>query len=100
MDNTFLAERLAALGHVTRLRVVMELLKVPNGMPAGKLAKFLNVRQNSLSPHLASLARCSLISGSRTGREIIYAARHADLNRLLRQLSASFALPPEEEAQG
>ncbi len=96
MDDTYLAERLAALGHVTRLRAVKELLAVPGGLPAGKLAQCLGVRQNSLSPHLAGLSRCGLISGARTGREIIYAARTANLRGLLTQLNDSFALPLEE----
>jgi hypothetical protein len=38
MDETYLAERLAALGHVTRVRVVKELLAAPGGLPAGKTA--------------------------------------------------------------
>lgn len=96
MDEIDLAECLAALGHVTRLRAVKELLAAPEGLPAGKLAKCLSVRQNSLSPHLASLSRCSLISGARTGREIIYAARKVNLNGLLQQLNDSFALPREK----
>jgi ArsR family transcriptional regulator, arsenate/arsenite/antimonite-responsive transcriptional repressor len=88
MDEIYLAERLAALGHVTRLRAVKELLAAPDGLPAGKLADCLNVRQNSLSPHLSCLSRNGLISGAREGREVIYAAQTGNLKRLLQQLHA------------
>ena len=97
MDETYLAERLAALGHVTRLRVVKELLGASDGMPAGKIASLLGVRQNSLSPHLGNLARNSLISGTREGREVIYAVRSENLDRLLQHLRASFASASEAD---
>lgn len=99
MDDSDLADCLAALGHVTRLRIVKELLAAPGGLPAGKVAGSLGVRQNSLSPHLATLSRCGLISGARTGREIIYAARTANLRSLLKQLYDSFVLPLKENGQ-
>ena len=88
MDESYLSEQLAALGHLTRLRVVKALLAAPGGMAAGKLASLQNIRQNSLSPHLVSLSRSNLISGVRTGREIIYAARPENLSRLAHQLQA------------
>jgi DNA-binding transcriptional ArsR family regulator len=91
MDETYLAESLAALGHVTRLRVVKELLAAPGGLPAGKIASRLNVRQNSLSPHLGNLARNSLILGARAGREVIYTAHTENLIRLLENLQTSLA---------
>jgi DNA-binding transcriptional ArsR family regulator len=100
MDEIFLAERLSALGHVTRLRAVKELLAAPGGMPAGKLAACLNVRQNSLSPHLSSLARNGLISGAREGREVIYAAQIDNLKRLLQQLHAFVSSPSAEGGEG
>jgi ArsR family transcriptional regulator, arsenate/arsenite/antimonite-responsive transcriptional repressor len=91
MDETYLAERLAALGHVTRVRVVKELLAAPGGLPAGKIASRLSVRQNSLSPHLGNLARNSLIFGTREGREVIYSAHIENLKRLLQQMHNSFS---------
>ena len=94
MDEIYLAERLAALGHVTRLRALKELIAAPAGLPAGKLAARLNVRQNSLSPHLASLARNSLIIGAREGREVIYTARSDNLDLLLQHLRFSLSSPP------
>jgi ArsR family transcriptional regulator, arsenate/arsenite/antimonite-responsive transcriptional repressor len=86
MDETYLAERLAALGHLTRLRVVRELLAAPDGLPAGKLAAKLRIRQNSLSSHLATLARNGLIAGARDGREVVYSARSESLSVLLQDM--------------
>lgn len=96
MDEIYLAERLAALGHVTRLRALKELIAAPAGLPAGKLAARLKVRQNSLSPHLASLARSSLIIGAREGREVIYTARADNLDLLLQHLNNSFSAPSSD----
>jgi ArsR family transcriptional regulator, arsenate/arsenite/antimonite-responsive transcriptional repressor len=91
MDETYLADQLAALGHVTRFRAVKELLAAQGGMPAGKLAARLKIRQNSLSSHLGALARNSLIVGVREGREVIYSAQSENLDRLLEQLHGSFS---------
>ena len=93
MDEIYLAERLAALGHITRLRALKALLAAPAGLPAGQLAGRLRIRQNSLSPHLASLARNGLIIGAREGREVIYTARADNVNLLLQQLQISFSAP-------
>ena len=93
MDEIYLAERLSALSHVTRLRALKELLAAPAGLPAGKLAGRLNVRQNSLSPHLASLSRNSLIIGAREGREVIYTARADYMNLLMQHLQNSLSAP-------
>jgi ArsR family transcriptional regulator, arsenate/arsenite/antimonite-responsive transcriptional repressor len=98
MDEKHLAERIAALGHVTRLRAVKELLAAPDGLPAGKLAARLKIRQNSLSSHLATLARNRLVAGVRDGREVVYSARGENLVALLRDLHGSFS-PPSGKAK-
>jgi ArsR family transcriptional regulator, arsenate/arsenite/antimonite-responsive transcriptional repressor len=92
MDEKHLTERLAALGHVTRFRAVKELLAAPEGLPAGRLADRLSIRQNSLSSHLSILARNALIAGTRNGREVIYCARTESLGRLLLDLQGSLLL--------
>lgn len=97
MDEIYLADSLSALGHVTRLRALKALLASPAGLPAGKLAGRLNVRQNSLSPHLANLARNGLILGAREGREVIYTARADNLSGLLMHLRISFSAPVANE---
>ena len=48
----------------------------PGGMPAGALAEAIGCPANTLSTHLAILARAGLVRGERDGRSIIY---HADV---------------------
>jgi len=50
----------------------------PTGIPAGELARMLDVPQNTMSAHLAILSRAGLIKGERQSRSIIY---RADLDR-------------------
>jgi ArsR family transcriptional regulator, arsenate/arsenite/antimonite-responsive transcriptional repressor len=66
---------LAALGQATRLELFQLLMQhEPEGMAAGALAQIIGCPHNTLSAHLAILARSGLISGLREGRSIIYRA--------------------------
>lgn len=77
-ERTILA--LAALAQSTRLDVFRLLVKnEPAGLAAGDIAKALAVPQNTMSSHLAVLARAGLISAKRTGRSIVYRADLAHL---------------------
>ena len=69
---------LAALGQSTRLATFRLLMQhEPAGLPAGALAEAIGCPPNTLSSHLAILARAGLVRGSRDGRSIIY---HADVD--------------------
>ena len=100
MDVLHLTSCLSALGHPTRLRAVKLLLATPEGLPAGKLAKQLSNRQNSLSPHLSILARNHLVYGKRQGREIIYFIDSENLTRLLGHLERSLKVSVENPLNG
>ena len=64
-----------ALSHETRLDVFRLLVKAgQGGLHAGEIAARLDVRQNTLSSHLAALARAGLVRGAREGRSIRYRA--------------------------
>jgi ArsR family transcriptional regulator len=79
MDNTEVIAALAALAQPTRLETFRLLVKhEPDGVPAGELARRIEVPQNTMSTHLAILARAGLITGERHSRSIIY---RADLAR-------------------
>ena len=83
MDLTDTISALAALAQATRLQTFRLLVAhEPAGLAAGDLARALNVPQNTMSAHLASLARAGLVQGSRRSRSIIY---RADLD-CLRQI--------------
>lgn len=70
---------LAALAQSTRLDTFRLLVKhEPDGLPVGELARMLDVPQNTMSAHLATLSRAGLVNGERQSRSIIY---RADLDR-------------------
>jgi ArsR family transcriptional regulator len=70
----------AALAQSTRLDVFRLLVKhEPEGLAAGEIAKALAVPQNTMSSHLAILARAGLVMSERKSRSIVY---RADLARL------------------
>ena len=69
---------LAALAQATRLGVFRLLVKhEPDGLAAGDIAKLLAVPQNTMSAHLAVLARADLVMSERKSRSIIYRANLA-----------------------
>ena len=79
MENEEAITALAALAQSTRLDTFRLLVKhEPDGIPAGELARMLDVPQNTMSAHLATLSRAGLVRGERQSRSIIY---RADLDR-------------------
>jgi ArsR family transcriptional regulator len=75
MDDTEVIAALAALAQSTRLQTFRLLVaREPGGVPAGELARLIEVPQNTMSAHLAILARAKLIGGERQSRSIIYRA--------------------------
>lgn len=70
----------AALGQPTRLETFRLLIaREPQGVPAGDLARAIDVPQNTMSAHLAILTRAGLAHGERRSRSIVY---RADLARV------------------
>ncbi|WP_426122984.1 ArsR/SmtB family transcription factor [Pararhizobium sp. PWRC1-1] len=75
MDTNDAIAALAALAQSTRLDTFRLLVKnEPDGVPAGDLARALNVPHNTMSSHLATLSRAGLIKSERQSRSIIYRA--------------------------
>lgn len=71
---------LGALSQGTRLETFRLLVRhEPEGLPAGEVARRLDVPQNTMSTHLAVLTRAGLLRSERHSRSIVY---RADLNRL------------------
>ncbi|WP_022723238.1 helix-turn-helix transcriptional regulator [Rhodopseudomonas sp. B29] len=76
-ENAIMA--LGALAQSTRLEAFRLLAAhEPDGLPAGAIADALAVPQNTMSSHLAILARAGLIRSRRHSRSIVY---RADLAR-------------------
>jgi len=79
MDDTEVIAALSALAQTTRLDTFRLLVsREPEGVPAGELARLMAIPQNTMSTHLAILARTGLVRGDRQSRSIIY---RADLER-------------------
>ena len=69
---------LGALAQDTRLDVFRRLVQhEPDGVAAGELARLVAVPQNTMSSHLAILARAGLVTAERKSRSIIYRANLA-----------------------
>ncbi|TMJ01967.1 MAG: helix-turn-helix transcriptional regulator [Alphaproteobacteria bacterium] len=75
---------LAALGQPTRLQIFQLLMRAePDGRAAGALAGEIGCPHNTLSTHLAILARAGLVRGTRDGRAIVYRADVEGMRGLL-----------------
>ncbi|ODT30353.1 MAG: hypothetical protein ABS35_06850 [Kaistia sp. SCN 65-12] len=83
----------SALGQSTRVDVLRLLAVNPSaGLPAGQIGEALGKPQNTISTHLAILARAGLVSAERRGRWIVYRAeisRIVDLAESLLGLAGS-----------
>lgn len=79
MDTLEVIDALSALAQTTRLDTFRLLVsREPDGVAAGELARLVGIPQNTMSTHLAILARAGLVRGERQSRSIIY---RADLQR-------------------
>lgn len=79
MDEQVALDCLAALSQPTRLKAFRLLVAhEPGGIAAGEIARLVDVPQNTMSAHLATLTSCGLACSERKSRSILY---RADLER-------------------
>ncbi len=84
------AERLAALGHETRLAIFRLLVQAgPEGISAGVIGERLEIAAAPLSFHLAHLSKVGLISGRQESRFIFYVAEYPAMDDLIVFLTAN-----------
>lgn len=84
MENSSVVNTLAGLAQTTRLETFRLLVRhEPAGVPAGELARLLDVTQNTMSAHLATLSRAGLVKSERQSRSIIYRANLDGLRELM-----------------
>jgi DNA-binding transcriptional ArsR family regulator len=75
METESAITALGALAQATRLETFRLLVRhEPEGLAAGDIARSLDVPQNTMSAHLAILARAGLVRSERHSRSIIYRA--------------------------
>ena len=88
METTDAVAALAALAQETRLAAFRALVEAgPQGLAAGQLSERLEVAAPTLSFHLTALSQAGLVTSTRDGRSIIYAADFDAMNALLRFLT-------------
>ena len=84
MDLESATSALAALSQATRLETFRLLVRhEPEGLAAGEVARQLDVPQNTMSAHLATLTRAGLTRSERQSRSIIYRADLSGLQALM-----------------
>jgi len=87
MDESTATAALGALAQATRLAAFRTLIEAgQGGLAAGELAETLGTPHNTLSSHLAILARAGLVRSRREGRSVRYAVDSAGVRGLLRFL--------------
>ena len=84
METKNAAERLAALGHESRLAIFRLLVEAgPKGINASAIGEQLGMAPATLSFHLAHLSRVGLIEGTRESRFIHYSANYSAMDDLI-----------------
>ncbi|ODA67963.1 Helix-turn-helix domain protein [Methyloligella halotolerans] len=76
MEMTDAIDVFSSLAQETRLEAFRLLVRhAPEGLPAGEIARALDVPHNTMSTHLANLARADLVEAERHSRSIVYRAK-------------------------
>jgi len=84
MDTADAVAALGALAQESRLKVFRLLVQEgPEGIPAGEIARRLEVPHNTLSSHLAILARARLVTSRKESRFVIYSVNIEGTRELL-----------------
>jgi ArsR family transcriptional regulator, arsenate/arsenite/antimonite-responsive transcriptional repressor len=77
-------DALSALAQQTRLDAFRLLVRQePDGLPAGEIARRLDVPHNTMSNHLAILQRAGLVSVERHSRTMIYRVQLKSVRQLV-----------------
>ena len=84
METNDAVSALAALAQDNRLEIYRLLVQAgPQGLPAGVVASKLAVAPNTLTFHFDRLRQAGLVTVTRQGRSMIYAARFDTVNALV-----------------
>lgn len=84
MNSKNVITALASLAQESRLAVFRLLVQAgPEGMPAMKIAEALSIPPSSMSFHLKELTHANMVTQTKAGRSLIYAANFETMNSLL-----------------
>lgn len=88
MEKSNALTALAALAQETRLDIFRLLVQAGgNGLPAGRIGDRLGLPSATLAFHLKELKHAELVTFTRQGRSLIYAAVYPTMNGLLAYLT-------------
>jgi DNA-binding transcriptional ArsR family regulator len=88
MEKSDVLTALAALAQESRLDIYRLLVQAgADGMPAGRIGAELGLPSATLAFHLKELRQADLITFTRDGRSLIYAAVYPTMNALLAYLT-------------
>ena len=82
-----LSNRLSAMGHETRLKILQALSERPDGMSSTEISEHVGVMPTNTSAHLNVLRAASLISSEKKGRVVTYRFESKTLEKILQNLS-------------
>ena len=84
MELSGAVDALGALAQESRLAVFRLLVqRGPDGLAAGEIADRLEIPPATLSFHLGQLGQAGLVTSTRNGRSIVYAADYKSMERLM-----------------
>lgn len=84
MEIITASRALSALSQETRLETFRLLVRCgDDGLPAGDIARALEIPHNTMSSHLAILSNAGLVNSRREGRSIIYSIDFAGVRHLM-----------------
>lgn len=84
METVMVVAALTALAQESRLAVFRLLVQSgPAGMSASRIAETLSIPPSSLSFHLKELTHAKMVTQTRSGRSLIYAANFDTMNGLV-----------------
>lgn len=82
------AQRLAALGNETRIRLFRALVRAGRpGLTVGELQRRLQVPASTMAHHIGALVRADLVLQERQGREVVCRAGFDAVNELVAYLT-------------
>lgn len=100
MEKTEALAALAALAQESRLDIYRLLVQAgPEGRPAGQIGEQLGLPSATLAFHLKELKHAGLVSCTRNGRSLIYAAQYPVMNALLGYLTENCCGRPTDACQ-
>ena len=82
-----LSNRLSAMGHETRLRIIQALAERPDGMSSTDIAEHVGVMPTNTSAHLSVLRVAGLISSEKKGRIVTYRLENEMLGQMIAELA-------------